>query len=131
MGNRLKPHEIKLRQKQKETLIVEISQHPNGATTAFLAEKAGINKNLAIRLLTHMANDGLIGQEFRVRKEDGSMVAHWLPDPGRGRQINPYLRRKSTMGFKPYDNADEEQDEWTQQVRQRAARQKFNPWGKA
>lgn len=129
MGNRLKPHEIKLRQKQKEILIVEISQHPNGVTTAFLAEKAGINKNLAVRLLTYMANDGLIGQAFKVRKSDGSMVAHWLPDPGIGRQVNPYLRRKSTMDFKPYENSDAEQDEWTQQVKQRAAQPKFNPWG--
>lgn len=136
MGSRLKPHEVKIRQQQKETLLVAIRQHPDGVTTAFLVEATGINKNLAMRLLTRMAMDGLIGQVFRLRKGDGNRVAHWLPDPGLGRQINPYLsrRRKGSMAphFKPYEDADAEQVEWNRQVQQRATQKfKFNPWGQA
>lgn len=133
MGNRLNQRERALRIKWKEALLLALRQHPNGATTAELTEATGVTKHMAMRLLAVLAQDGLIGQTYRIRASDSNKIAYWYPDAGRGMQKNPGWKRrqKENMApdFKPYQNADAEQIEWNQKVVQRSKQPKFNPWG--
>lgn len=134
MGRRrLKPDERALRVQWTEWLLMAIRQHQDGITTVDLVEATGVTKAMAMKLLAQMSQDGLIGRRFALRRQDGNRVAHWLPDPGRGCEPNPYVARRSRQGmapnFNPYPNADAEQEQWRKQVLERAARPKINPWG--
>jgi hypothetical protein len=123
--------EIKKRIRLREALVYAVRQHPEGITSAYAAEAVGCNRGVAMRQLTELAKDGVIGRKFLYKKGTHSRFSLWLPDPGRGIEPNPTLlsyQKRGPVGFVPYQNFDESHDVWMKKMLEE--KPKFNPFGR-
>ena len=131
MGKRLKPAQIEERMHLKEALIQVLRQYPEGCYTAYAAEAIGCAPGLAMKLLTDLAKDGMIGRKFIYRSTDHNRLALWFPDPGRGVEVNPGItsqsRRREACDFTPYPDFEADHERWMQKATAKPLR--ANPCG--